>query len=442
MWLLVPLATFAQAAAGSEAGAVPPSLEQMEAGAVQWLLQQMVPNPAVPAPDPGRRRLLLSYRVPPEDPAYRYIYGRSALYDDALGAIAFTMAGRYREAEFLLGAIARLVRADGGLWFAYNTQNDWPSESDHEGAIVRTGAVAWAGYALAYYLRARALESPEFGSSDPLGIQLRGAAESLARYLLERQVPASADPRAELLTGGSGSAVLVFPDGAAGPTESYSPAAVEWVSTEHNIDAWYFLRDLGRLTGEARYSDAAERIRARVLALWSEQDGQFLQGIHEDRTADTALPLDAASWGAIFLLSQGREGQARRCLQVMESRFAVRVGELRGYRPYGREPVYTDARVNAYYQPKGGGLWSDLPLVWCEGSLGAAAAYARAGRTAEARLIAESQAGLLVDGGLRYASIPVPYQFSDYPSVASTAWLVIAAQVLRGTPAGVLFWGR
>ena len=438
--LLAPLAALAQTSAPG--AAVSPAIEQMEAGAVQWLARQMVPNPTVPAPESSRRRLLLSYRVSPEDPAYRYIYGRSAIYDDALGAVAFTMVRRYREAEYLLGAITRLVRADGGLWFAYNTQNDWPSESDHEGAIVRTGAASWAGYALTYYLQARALDSPGFISKDPLGIQFRKSAESIARYVLARQVPAGPDPRAELVTGGIGSSVLAIPEGTAGPTEVSSAAAVGWVSAEHNVDAWYFLRDLGRLTADARYSDAAERIRARVLTLWSERNGQFIQGIHEDRTPDMALPLDAASWGAIFLLSQGRDAQAARCLEVMEGRFAVQVGELRGYRPYGSEPVYTDARVNAFYYPTGGGLWSDLPLVWCEGSFGAAAAYIRAGRPAEARAIMESLAGLAVDGGFRYASIPVPYQFSDYPSVASTAWLVIATEMLRGTPAGGLFWGE
>jgi hypothetical protein len=57
-------------------------------------------------------------------------------------------------------------------------------------------------------------------------------------------------------------------------------------------------------------------------------------------------------------------------------------------------------------------------------------------------MIMESQAGLAVDGGFRYASHPVPYQFSDYPSVASTAWLVIATEMLRGTPAAALFWGK
>jgi hypothetical protein len=54
----------------------------------------------------------------------------------------------------------------------------------------------------------------------------------------------------------------------------------------------------------------------------------------------------------------------------------------------------------------------------------------------------ESMAALVVDGGFRYASAPVPYQFSDYPSVASTAWFVIAAEMLRGTAAGGLFWGK
>jgi len=406
---------------------------------VNWLARQMVPNETVPAPESTRRRLLLSYRVSPDDPAHRYIYGRSAVYDDALGAVAFTMVRRYREAEYLLSAVTRLLGPDGSLWFTYNTQNDWPSDSDHEGAIVRTGAVAWVGYALAYYLQARALENPEFASQDPLGIQYGRSAESIARFVLARQVPAGPDPRAGLVTGGTGSSVVALANG--GPVEISDSAAVEWVSTEHNIDAWYFLRDLGRLTGDERYSDAAERIRARVLDLWSDTDGQFIQGIHADRSGDAALPLDGASWGAIFLLSQGRDAQAGRCLQVMESRFTVRLPGLRGYRPYGREPVYTDPRVNAFYFP-GGKLWSDLPLVWGEGSLGAAAAYIRAGRTAEGRGVMESLAGLVVDGGLRYASMPVPYQFSDYPSVASTAWFVIAAEMLRGTPAGGLFWGK
>lgn len=414
----------------------------MEAEAVEWLVRQMVPNETVPAPAPNRRRLLLSYRVSRDDPVYRYLYGRSAIYDDALGAIAFTMVHRYRETEYLLSSIARLVGADGSLWFAYNTQNDWPSESDHEGALVRTGALAWVGYALTYYLQARELENAGFAFQDPLGFQYRQGAEAIAQYILARQVSASDDPRSGLVTGGTGFSMVTFPDATASPLETYRDAAAQWVSTEHNIDAWYFLRDLGRLTSNPRYSEAAEQIRLRLLGLWSDPDGQFIQGIHDDLTPDTVLPLDGASWGAIFLLSQGRDAQAGRCLDAMEKRFGVRLSDVRGYRPYRSEPVFTDERVNKFYYPPAGRLWEDLPFVWGEGSLGAAAAYIRAGQTGEALDVMESMRALAVDGGLRYASAPVPYQFPDYPSVASTAWFVIAAEMQRGTPVGALFWGN
>jgi hypothetical protein len=441
--ILFPASAHAQQAAKiTPAGQVSSSIEQMEAQAVEWLARQMVPNETVPAPAPTRRRLLLSYRVSTGDPAYRYIYGRSFIYDDALGAVAFTMVNRYHETEQLLNSIVHLVGADGSLWFAYNTQNNWPSESDHEGALVRTGALAWVGYALTYYLQARQLDSAGFAYQDRLGVQFRENAEAIARYILARQVSASDDPRFGLVTGGTGSSAVSLSGAAATPTESYNDAAVQWVSMEHNIDTWYFLRDLGRLTSDGRYSEAAERIRLRLLDLWSDEDGQFIQGIHADRAPDTVLPLDGASWGAIFLLSQGRDAQAGRCLDGMEKRFGVQLADVRGYRPYGREPVYTDERVNAFYYPPSGRLWSDLPLVWGEGSLGAAAAYIRAGRPDEGRKVMESMRALAVEGGFRYTTTPVPHQFSDYPSVATTAWFVIATEMLRGTPVGDLLWGK
>jgi hypothetical protein len=126
----------------------------------------------------------------------------------------------------------------------------------------------------------------------------------------------------------------------------------------------------------------------------------------------------------------------------MDRRFALGGKGVNGYRPYGREPVYADPRVNRYYFPRGGGLWPDQRMVWYEGSFGAAAAYARGGRTAQARAILESLTGHAVEGGFRYASISIPYQFSSHPSVASTAWFVIATELLRGSPEGALFWGN
>jgi len=401
----------------------------------------MVPNDIVPVPDPGRRRLLVSYRVPREDPAYRFIYGRSFVYDDALGAIALTMLGDYRQAEFVLNAMTRLVRPDGSLWFAYNTQNGWPEVGDTSGAIIRAGSVAWVGYAFTYYLTVRAKEKPDFSTSDPLGKEYCKAASAIASFLLANQVKDPSDKRYGLLTGGSGSSTVTMEAGSARPAEVYSSQPVRWVSMEHNIDAWFFLRALGRLTPDANLSAAVDLITARLADLWSDKDGQFFQGILENGKLDVSLPLDGASWGALYLLAQGRREQASVCVEEMRTRFSSEADGLHGYLPYGSEPVYTDERVNKYFFPdEPGKLWRDTPFVWAEGSLGAAVALARTGNSAEAASIVDSFRGLAVAGGIRYASAPVQYQFTDYPSVASTAWYIICVEALKGRASADLFW--
>lgn len=421
--------------------AVPPGIDQAEKDAVQWLLRQMVPNATVPQPSPGRRRLVLSYRVPAEDPAFRYIYGRSFSYDDALAAVALTMIGRYREAEYILSALGRLVRPDGSLWFAYNTQNNWPDEADHDGALVRAGAVGWVGYAFTYYLETRSREDAAFARTDPLGREYLRAARSIASFLLSLQVTDRADPRYGLVTGGRGASTVGL-DSSSRPEESYDAAAVRWVSTEHNLDAWFFLRDLAALAPSADLSAAADLIRTRLALLWSDAAGQFRQGIREDGSTDGVLPLDGASWGALYLAAQGRQEQARRSASAMLKLFSSDLNGARGFRPYGPEPVYTDERVNRFFFPDDPGRqWQDLAFVWGEGSFGAAAALIRTGGRDEAVGILDSLRSLAVEGGFRYASSAVAYQFNDYPSVASTAWFIIAAELLRGGPAADAFWG-
>jgi hypothetical protein len=441
---LVPTASHAQESArASPSVFVPAAIDQAEKDAGEWLRRQMVPNDTVPSPDPGRRRLLVSYRVPRSDSAFKYIYSRSFIYDDALGAIALAMLGSYREAEFILNALSHLIRADGSLWFAFNTQNSWPSEADNDGALIRMGSIAWVGYALTYYLGSRASENPAFITSDPLGVEYLRSARSIARFLLANQVSDRSDPRYGLITGGAGSTTITLSGAASRPVEVYTREKVTWVSMEHNIDAWFFLRDLERLGPDTRLAAAAELIRTRLAELWSEKDGQFIQGIREDRNADTVLPLDGASWGTLFLLAQGQERQAKRCLESMRERFSSEKEELHGFRPYGPEPVYKEKAVNRFYFPDTPGrLWKDLPFVWGEGSLGAAVALARGGDPAEGLKVIDSMRALAVDGGLRYASSPVPYLFTDYPSVATTSWFIIAVETLRGGPAADSFLGR
>ncbi len=148
---------------------------------LKWLKKQIVPNSVVDNPSPDRRKMILSYKIPEDDPAYKYLAKRSFLYDDAVAAVAFTMAGKYREAESLLNTLSRLVRDDGSMWFSYNTHNSWPDENDHDGAMIRSGALAWAGYALSHYVSVRNLDDKMFYKNDVAGKRYTEAAKKSSR---------------------------------------------------------------------------------------------------------------------------------------------------------------------------------------------------------------------------------------------------------------------
>lgn len=83
--------------------------------------------------------------------------------------------------------------------------------------------------------------------------------------------------------------------------------------------------------------------------------------------------------------------------------------------------------------------WQELQVVWGEGSLGVAAAFSRVGKADKALDIIEDIIKMQQNGGIQYSSQSVPYQFSVYPSVASTAWLVITTQLIMFP--NEIFWG-
>jgi hypothetical protein len=414
-----------------------------EKESIQWLKEMVVPNSIVQNPVPIRRRLMLSYRIPQDDPAYPYLYSRSFIYDDALGAIAFTMAGEYRYAERVLGALQRNLREDGSLFFAYNTDNIWPDEGDHEGAMVRTGAVAWVGYAATFYLAKKLRENENIIREDRLARDFLAMAEKIASFMLENQVRDPADKRFGLVTGGWGEYTVRLQEGASEPDEIYADSRISWASMEHNIDGYFFLRDLYRITGKKKYLDAARMVKKGLLRLWSEQDGQLFRGIKGDGSIDAALPLDGASWASIFFSSLGEDKRAKRCLKTVQDGYSSRFKGISGYRPYHAEMVYEDRSVNAYYFPDNPGMrWEDLGIIWLEGAFGVAAANVKAGNIEKAQEIIRAILPLNVDGGFRYATEVVPYQFNIHPSIASTAWFVITVEIMKSKQMNTLFWDR
>jgi hypothetical protein len=383
--------------------------------------------------------LLLSYDTPAKSSA---AYHRSATYDDALAVLSFIMTGQMEAAALTLDALARLVRADGSLWFNYSTADNWPDESDHESALIRAGSIGWAGYAFAFYL-AHAPPCP----TDDAGctrqrLFFQNTAVRLANYLLSLEVTEPDHPCFGLLRQGYGSIRLAYRPERRDVIEEYQNAPALGFSTENNISSWFFLRALGQVTGESRWSDAADRLRRALLRVaWDERIGQFDEGFSPGGQRDPVKALDCASWGTLFLLATGESEKARQALRSVET-YASRDGDAAGYRPYSDERIFPGFEIGKFYFPNDPRKqWRDLPLVWSEGTLGVALAYMRTGHPERARQIIEALHPLqLESSGLRYASRSVPHQMSDAPSVAASTWLVYAVGALTGNPIAEQCW--
>ncbi len=416
------------------------TLQPWAAANLAWLERQVTPNRVVPGPDPTRRRLLVSYDLAADK--FPRTYHRSATYDNALAALAFLITGESDRAAFILHALARLVRPDGSLWASYNTANNWPDESDHDGALIRAGSIGWAGYAFTFYLAHGPLCASNRGCERERAFFLDTAAR-LANYLLTLQVNDADDPRDGLLRLGYGTVVLEYRDDTNDVAELYRNEPASGISTENNVSAWFFLRRLGELTGESRWSRAAERIAGGLVrAAWNDAIGQFNEGFGSEGAPERSKALDCASWGALFLLAAGQTEKARRAVGVIEGNYAAGDREAQGYRPYSDQPIYADPRVGRFFFPNNPRKeWRDLPLVWSEGSLGVALAYLRMGQPDRARRIVAGLRALQVkNSGLRYASMEVPHQMARAPSVAASAWLVLVAEALAGNALAEQVW--
>jgi hypothetical protein len=343
--------------------------------------------------------------------------GRIATYDSALITLVLIRAGdRARAARVLLG-LAALQDGDGALPFSFTLPAPDPGAR-----YERAGAVAWAGYAAAEYLDAE--------EGGPARDEVLRFAHRAAAYLLARRVTAAGDPRDGLVRGGRGTLRYVVEGDAV--RELLEPGEVTWVSVEHNIDTFFFLRALARATGTQAYADAADGIaQALVARAWDARRGQFVQGI--DRGGPDEQPaLDCASWGAVFLEAVGEGERAERAFATADGRYASRDAPsgAPGHRPYGAGPVLADPALARHFAGKKrpgeitDATWDRLGIVWPEGSAGVALAAWRTGRGRRASAILDGLEALRArDGAMPTASVDVPFEFDRAPSLAGTAWV-------------------
>jgi hypothetical protein len=409
------------------------TVKGLEEKALGWIHSQVVPNKIVKSPSAGRRNLIISYEVPKNDEAYRYTYSRSFIYDGAVAAIALSMCDQQKKAGDILEAFARMVNDDGSLFFSYNTHNYWPNQDDHEGAIIRIGALAWVGYANVYYLNERKIKEPDVFKRSPRVRLLTEKSMAMANYIISKMVQDREDKRYGLVKGGYGEYKLKYNSSLGKVVENFIDRPVRWCSTEHNIDSYFFLRDIGRLTGDKKLLEASDRIKKNIiLKLWDDDLGQFIQGIKADGRLDKKLALDCASWGSLFLCAVGDDEKAKRCLET-----GAKYRNIKGigYRPYRGTTVYEDPEVNAFFfpsEPKKS--WDSVDIDWFEGTLGMIAGYLKCGLFKEAgdslELINKFYQKQRKDG-LPYSSSSLPYLFNTYPSVASTSWYLIVSKALK-----------
>jgi hypothetical protein len=344
------------------------------------------------------------------------------IYDAALVSLVLVRAGRREDAGRVLGGLAARQEKDGSLPFSIARAG-----RERGPQYVRSGALAWVGYAAADYLGA--------SRDGPHRISVVEMAHKIANLLLASRPSAAGDPRSGLVTGGRG--MLRYETKAGKLREVLVDAKITWASVEHNIDTFFFLRALARTTERSDYAEEVLGIaRALVERAWLPEMGQFARGV-DASGVDRTLALDCASWGALALHAVGDEERARAAV-LATSRYVTSARGVRGHRPYVDGYAIESRALREYL---GGELatlkWSDTNAVWLEGTAGVALALARLGERAEAAALLHGLEALrAADGSLPTSTVEVPSELDTAPGIAGTAWFeLVRSEVFDGAPA-------
>jgi hypothetical protein len=336
-------------------------------------------------------RLIRSYEIPIDDPAYFQLLNWAWTYDSAVAAAAFVAAGDKANSAQLLDQIAALQYTDGSLEIAFNTVTG-------EGASVfRSGTVAWAGLAAATYDRS-------FSSSRYLDTELRAA-----DYLLSLQTTDG------LIKGG--------PD-------------VSWVSTQHNLIAYVFLarladelRGAGKPATAARYQTAATTIAAAInadLLVKDASGAHFRQGLKDDTQA-----VDVQALGALYLQGTGQSSLAAQVLAYADHTFSVSdLSVTKSSAPDTYNKTYAATGPFAGYAPYAG---EGAPAVrWAEASGEMRLAKAALGQdtgaldTSIAEWAAITHGAGVLQADRTVKSDATGVDFHVWPASTAAAWTVLS----------------
>ncbi|MGB3857878.1 MAG: hypothetical protein WA912_01380 [Ornithinimicrobium sp.] len=335
--------------------------------------------------------LVRSFEVADASP----LYGRTFAYDQALALLAAQAVDDQPSSRALAAGLIAMQTATGPQQGAFVSSASSLNPSAAR-AEYRTGISSIATYAILSYLR-------ELNPADADYSDVRQAATRGVDWLMIQQIHSGG--RAGLVGAGYG-----VEDVAAG---TFDPSAVvDWISTEHNLDAWHTLTLAASVLPSPAAATAADELEDAVLTmLWDDDRGAFLQGLNGSG-ADATEVLDVNSWGAVFLDLAGHGDKAVRALSHT-SIFESQDGGVVGHGPRLPGPA---------------------PLVWAEGSAGVALAEHRLGDTSSAQATLDGlDLATLASGAYRAATRDEPqWDMIDVPAVGGSAWVVLVRRELAG----------
>jgi hypothetical protein len=333
------------------------------------------------------------------------------LYDNAVAAIALTGCARLADARhigdamllaldhdrfwhdgrlrngYLAGAVNAAPLKLAGWWSSRNQR--WLEDNYQAGSD--SGNLAWAVLALLTLERYAQQQDPSYRD----GRYLAGA-ERLGAWLA-----------GQLDRRGAGG----FRGGSFG--SETAPRALQWKSTEHNIDLAAAFARLAASSGDAHWQALSQSASRFVEAMWDAQRGGFDAGTLEDGvTRNPLLALDAQVWPLLAL----PDAAARYHQAYAEGAQRLRTRDGAGY-------AYSEA---------GGGAWTEGTAMT------ALARKLLGGHTAAPAAVAAIGLARAPDGGYfatTAAALPTGFMLDTDPAqprvyrhlehLGATAWVAL-----------------
>lgn len=332
-----------------------------------------------------------------EDGDRQFGHDAAFLYDQALAVMVYCAlakhdpvnADTYRKKSFdILDTHLRRIRnTDGSFYFTWEHKEGLDPINEAR----FSGANAWLLMAINRYVE-------QFGDASIFQFM----ASSLAEWLYN-QIDASAGALGAVRGGIN----------AAGQQLSFK-------SVEHNLDAYAAFAYHGYLTGDVKFTAAAQCIRRWLENVtWDDATGHFLRGEN-----DPVATMDVNPWGILALGTTGWNGRdfTRGLDWAIENCRNTHAWEG-AWDPYPHLIGTID----------GFDFDNDKDVVWVEGTESMALALRLAGRDSLADYFHTEMAKLIPaanNGGLPYATNEGTIAADDdsrsttYPSVAGTAWYI------------------